>query len=417
MPSRRISVFDQGQLRVGHDGFLERDVEAIARYEERNHTRAFEIGWKRVRVLNHVGVFASGDLVIEILPKAERSGTVQTPELRRRWADLLLDMLSVVYDLPLRVAGSAGQGTKKHSLLDVFVRHFLILAEEIAVRGLAKGYRRVQERVAGVKGKCVADGATLESIVHRESLLCEFDLYDWNTLHNGLISSALRAIRHLPVGRDIIHHAARLAEIYPEVGSQPTNEAVFNALTFDRRTDHYRKALDIARLILLGYAPAERAGEIDTLALLFDMSALFEAFVGIMVRRAARAKGWSVRLQASTRFWGSRTVRPDIVVGTPSGCFVLDTKWKVLKSPAPSDADLRQMYVYNKYFHSATALLVYPEVYEVPGQIFPFRRPDDVLSCGVAFVPLFHQGKLSRTIGVRLVDIISGLVARAAETA
>lgn len=47
----------------------------------------------------------------------------------------------------------------------------------------------------------------------------------------------------------------------------------------------------------------------------------------------------------------SRLVKPDLVLTSPQGeRIVIDTKWKLIRDGRPSDADLKQMFVYNLYW-------------------------------------------------------------------
>lgn len=94
------------------------------------------------------------------------------------------------------------------------------------------------------------------------------------------------------------------------------------------------------------------------LVLLFDMNSLWEEY--ILARLKQTDAEISVYGQQSTTFWSGITVRPDIVIKKGNETFIIDTKWKKIKGGKPSTDDLRQMYVYNDYWKSDKAMLLYP---------------------------------------------------------
>lgn len=100
---------------------------------------------------------------------------------------------------------------------------------------------------------------------------------------------------------------------------------------------------------------------------MFDMNKLWEKYVYIGLKKNLKGIS-SISMQHSKKFWQQEkrnafTMRPDIVInkGEPD-CIVLDTKWKNLNGSVPSSEDLRQMYVYAKFYQAQKVALVYPGV-------------------------------------------------------
>ena len=154
---------------------------------------------------------------------------------------------------------------------------------------------------------------------------------------------------------------------FPEVQNINISENTFNQIIYDRKSSKYRNSIEIARLLLLNYHPDIKVGTNDVLALMFDMNYLWERFVYASLRKHNK-KGNTITAQNTRNFWkpiGGRNskMKPDIVINKDKGdCVVLDTKWKNLKLSNPSPHDLRQMYVYMKYYNASRVALVYPNI-------------------------------------------------------
>uniref|UniRef100_UPI003D123C0B 5-methylcytosine restriction system specificity protein McrC n=1 Tax=Phaeodactylibacter xiamenensis TaxID=1524460 RepID=UPI003D123C0B len=87
-------------------------------------------------------------------------------------------------------------------------------------------------------------------------------------------------------------------------------------------------------------------------------------FVYASLRRYA-PKDMTVHAQNTKTFWTpdqgqKRMMRPDILLKSAGQTIVLDTKWKRPGGFGPSSDDLRQLYVYLKYYGAEKAALVYP---------------------------------------------------------
>ena len=116
---------------------------------------------------------------------------------------------------------------------------------------------------------------------------------------------------------------------------------------------------------MLNYHPDLSNGQNNVLALMFDMNLLWEQFVYVSLRKY-KASNTTIAAQNTKNFWkpssGNRSkMKPDIVLNKgKEDCVVLDTKWKNLNGYNPSPDDLRQMFVYMKYYGAKKVALIYP---------------------------------------------------------
>lgn len=413
-----IRVFEHERLAVGQTReavgggvwrFDQRDFDALAGFVEATGSRLVELGHRSVRFQNYVGYLQVGALGIEVLPKADRQG----PAGATPWRDALLDMLRVASGVRLVHPTDANQELRSWTLLDVYIDRFLSLVEALLHRGLVRGYRRVQENRPAFRGRLVVAENVRRNLVRAQMSFVEHQVYDHDVLANRVLFAALEVLGRASLRSSTRARVRRVSEGFPLCVRGEVAEEQLARLTLSRNARHYEEAVLLARLILLGRAPNLRAGAAPVLALMFDMNLLWERFVAVTLQRVAPT-GLRVSTQSSRAFWkGSggrgRTVKPDILVhaeGVARPEMVLDTKWKLPKRGKPSDADLKQMFVYNELYDAPRSLLVYPAGRGLrdDGGRFSRRRHE----CGVRFVRLFEGGrydaKTARGEIARLLD-------------
>lgn len=68
------------------------------------------------------------------------------------------------------------------------------------------------------------------------------------------------------------------------------NEATFTKISKSRKTAPYKTALEIARLIILNFAPNVSSGKENMLALLFDMNSFWEEYVLVCLKKAVKQR-------------------------------------------------------------------------------------------------------------------------------
>ena len=324
--------------------------------------------------------------------------------------------------LRVDVGDLASLHLKKLNLLEAYLHLFLRACERLLHEGLVKKYRREEANATALKGKLLFAQNLRRNLVHAERFYIQQTVYDRNNPFNAILATALRRIRAVTANSTLIGRSARLLLDWPELSDVAATETLFTRLRYDRKTERYRDAIAIARMILLHYRPDIAGGAHSVLAVLFDMPALWETFILHRLHTAtqdARWSEWSVEGQEEKTFWqNSRThrtstIRPDIVLRHPQhGTIVLDTKWKVPDETAgPTDADLKQMYAYNRYWGCAHSTLVYPTVAAaIHGRYAPEHGTESSAgACSMMGVDVLRDGKLSETIGEDLLKQVVGL--------
>lgn len=181
----------------------------------------------------------------------------------------------------------------------------------------------------------------------------------------------------------------------------------------DRTNRSFHELYRLALLLLREEWQSTAGGRTRGFALLFAMNDLFEEFVGRSVRRAAAP--WRVHLQHRRHHTIDApdralfALRPDIVVETPDGPLVLDTKWKRLdpreETLAVDQSDVYQMLAYAHAYDAARLVLVYPwhAALGTPGVVRTWRIRGTDRTLDVATVDIGRPG----TVGDELRRIVA----------
>ena len=348
-----------GQV-VGNVTFEPRDLEALQRIHA-DQDGYFDLIHHGVRFKNYVGVLHLSRLTIEILPKADNHPDA-SEEGKDGWRNLLIDMLRISGLSKVGSVSKAHQRLRNNTLLEMYLRHFLDECDEVLRRGMVKTYRRKRGNVGALKGQLVFATHLRQNIVRRDRFFTEHQVYDHGHLANHVLHAALEVVNRIAVNAELRSTARRLLLRFPEMPkTPPIQESTFDKLDGGRKLENYRDALGLAKLILLNFSPDLRRGEDDVLAILFDMNVLWERFIYRILQRGLGESGYKVSYQNAKKFWNTRLVKPDLVLETPQGeQVVIDTKWKLIRDGRPSDADLKQMFVYNLYWQTDRSILLYP---------------------------------------------------------
>ncbi len=417
----RIQVFEHTALSVKEEGFKDTHFRALVSYNERHGNRFFAIGLNRIHFRNYVGVIQVGNLTIEVLPKADKDPASEVA--KEKWQKALIDMLRQAGCIRVESMSDAHLRLRSASLLDIFFESFLAEVDDLTHHGLVRKYRQTCGNLCALKGRILFQQQATKNLAHRERFFTAHVLYDRDNPFNQILRAALEVLIRVSPNAHLVGFASGLSHLFEDVGEIAVTNQTFERLPFTRNTERYRRALQLARLILLNYCPDICGGRENVLAILFDMNALFERFVYAQLKREEARQTpsrVSFKAQVRRRFWTAegmqKTIRPDIIAqigtGGSSEKVVMDTKWKIPGDGKPGDGDLQQMHAYNVQFGARRSFLIYPKVGTMmdvrgsfsQGEAFAVSFNHD---CGMIFLKLFDGNKLRRNLGKDIVAMLT----------
>lgn len=420
--------------------FQQKHWEALCRYQEQQYKRGesgieyFRILNKGIQFTNYVGVIQAGNLTIEVLPKTDRHRTTAAnrpvAELkqdegreRQNWHTALLQMLKECRLLQVNHVDYANLNLKSNSILEIYLELFLSLTEKLLHEGLIKKYRKQEGNRLAMKGQLLFAQNISRNLVHKERFYVKHTEYNRTNIYNQLLYKTLRLISATNDNSFLADKVNRLLLDFPEMPDCSVRIDTFDKLLFDRKTERYREALLISKMLLLNYRPDITGGRENIIAILFDMNKLWEEFI---FRQIVKARGGKFNISRQNRqdFWynqstgGYKKVIPDIVVEKDNRRIVLDTKWKIITNDKPGDDDLKQMFVYNLFWSANESILIYPGyAREVKGSYLHFNPSEAVKlnkgslfcnHCSMLFLNLLNNdGTLNKQIGLDLIEILA----------
>jgi 5-methylcytosine-specific restriction enzyme subunit McrC len=346
--------FDSGEKRISEDQFIALEKhfgKGVPYYSLRYHGVQFN---------EYVGVIQVGKTLIEVLPKADKNETDGV-----KWRRILIGMLKAAGSFDIRSTSDSNLKIKPNTILDLYFEMFIKEVEYLLHTGLVKQYRKKEGNVTALKGSLQFGKHIQQNLTHQERFYVRYTTYDVEHKLHFILYKAIRLLKKINTNAALHSRIGALLLHFPEMPDIKVTGVTFQKIVFTRKTQSYKKAIEIAKLLLLQYHPDVSKGRNHVLALMFDMNKLWEQFVYASLRRY-KVPGTSITAQTSKFFWqpesGYRSkIRPDIVLNKDKpDCVVLDTKWKNLNGYNPSPDDLRQMYVYHEYYNAKRVSLVYP---------------------------------------------------------
>jgi len=332
----------------------------------------FDASGRKLRATNHVGVLTTRrGRPIEILPKIDLAAGAHSDEDNEETRKVFLEMLRVWRGLRhAELPPSSIRSLKRFPMLEAFVFLFLHNLAHLARHGLARRYVPVEDNLPYLRGRLLFREQLRQNLTNSARFFVAHDEFNANRPANRLIRSTLSRL-----GRSVRNDGNRqllreLSDAFSDVPASTDPATDWRRHSVDRTMQHYKPVMAWVRLFLFGEGLATYRGKHENQSLLFPMEEIYEDFVTHSFRRwqseyGVQPQGPQEPLACCPKaFW----MKPDITLqksGVPE--FILDAKWKRLKSEAEEpakrgiiQADMYQLYAYGKRYGCETVALVYP---------------------------------------------------------
>jgi 5-methylcytosine-specific restriction enzyme subunit McrC len=337
-----------------------------------------------LRLDNYVGVIETPcGTLLEILPKhTESIGTEAVIKSR----ELMIKMLTVALELPVRTTNTADIQKFPHSLLEWVMKQFVTSLDQLIKRGLRFDYIRVEEEQRYLHGQLNVNRQLRQPVGREHIFNIRHDNFQPDRPENRLLKSALMRVCRMTQQSDTWRLSHELAGLMAEVPESKDTASDFYQWRKDRLMSHYQPIKPWCELVLGQQMPIALRGSASGISLLFPMEKLFERYVEICLRKHLKAP-YNIKAQAASQSLCEHKskdmfqLRPDLLVmNKEQALIILDTKWKLIDEAdiankyGLNQSDFYQMFAYgHKYLKEGGDLvLIYPLTESFSGALLPF---------------------------------------------
>ncbi|MFO0905712.1 MAG: hypothetical protein U0939_22080 [Pirellulales bacterium] len=337
------------------------------------------ISRRRITAQNFVGVVAVGERVIEILPKTDEADD----SARRR----LVEMLSIAGMVPHLESGVSDLAASVPCLVDAFMQAYLRQLTIEWRRGRICSYCKTDEDRRCLRGKLLFAEQLRRNRLRPTRFATRADQFVTDVPPSRLLKAGLTVCRRHGSSDSTRRGATSLLAEFDDVTSQTFTDAEIDRIKPDRQIARFEPLLTLAAWLVRGCVP-DRPGGAATFSLFFDMNAVFEQYIGRLLRPLCPSP-YRVHLQAMSRslvirdgkrkFW----LRPDVAIRDgKTFSLLIDTKWKLLDRAQPHEgvrqSDMYQAYAYAREYGCPHVILLYPRFGDLAPTVAAYRlQPGD----------------------------------------
>jgi 5-methylcytosine-specific restriction enzyme subunit McrC len=389
MPAYTVREWDKlaygegaGQIPDGYAGKLAA-LAARSAFAGRGGSGVLEHGRHALRARGVVGILAAGDASLEILPKIDVAPGETTDHQNAAIRKRLVHMLAVALDLKIDLGVITDLAWQRETLLEILIRIFCDKLTEALRKGMPRRYITCEDDLPTLRGQLDITRQFTRHAVNPSRLACRFDLLSEDTPLNRIMKAAVLRLARLSRRPANQQRLRELAFVYADITDVPVSALRWDQVVIDRTNRSWQELFAMARLFLQDRYQTTTGGAGQGTAMLFEMNALFEEYVGRLIARALAGTGFTVSLQGGRLFCLSAQdsgralfqTRPDILIRQGGRVVhVIDTKWKRISAriddpkQGVSHADVYQMMAYAQLYDAPRVTLLYPHHSGLGGQ-------------------------------------------------
>ena len=337
------------------EGSLDRDqLQALAKaHVDVSPATDQEDAWL-LRPSSYVGAVNIGELAVIVRPKIP--------------VDRVMFLMTYALD-PKHWRNEAIDLAPDADVLEAVALAFARRTQQAVHRGLLRGYRREEDALNTVRGQI----RFADQIGRRYGLPLPievaYDEYTEDIEQNRLLKAAIHRLAHTQI-RSVAtrQEVRRLRPAFDLVQLGSYAPGAVPEIRYTRLDEHYRPAVELARLIIENSSLELFEGKVAGGSFLIDMNRVFEQFLYVALGEALGLgesqwkRGRSLELDEDGRI----DVEPDLSWWPPGSagtgslpCFVGDAKYKKLELQGFRHADIYQMLAYCTAAGLPSGLLIY----------------------------------------------------------
>ena len=328
-----------------------------------------------LRARGVVGVIAAQGCSLEILPKIDvmpgEGAERQNAAIRKR----LVHMLAVALDLKIDMGQITELDWQRETLLEILIRIFCEKLTEAVRRGMPRRYLGHEDDLPALRGTLDVPRQFTLHAANPGRLACRFDELSQDIALNRIMKAAVAHLSKMSRSVSNQQRLRELAFVYADITVVPVPALKWGEVIIDRTNRAWQDLFGMAQLFLRNRYQTTSSGSGQGTALLFEMNALFEEYVGRLVTRALVGTEFRITLQGGRLFCltsleEERAVfqtKPDILIWKAGQvAHVIDTKWKRISAriddpkQGVSQSDVYQMMAYAHLYKAPKLTLLYP---------------------------------------------------------